>query len=180
MFGGTGRKLDIMSRHARQQPSAKFNTGKQLKIFRADFEAHLQAAQLRYVDYRLDIRDLPKSYLANSVKPRDILEEHFFRSPQIDSLIEADEMTALFILKQLFHRSLVHHMEYMSLEQAEQLAGRFADFFPSDASYFTNCEWDTTSGNIGWSNPITASLLDAGVACVGGGRMGYFWIEEDD
>jgi|HigsolmetaAR201D_1030396.scaffolds.fasta_scaffold05994_6 hypothetical protein len=98
-------------------------------------------------------------------------------------LREVQRVEARTIVASLLHRDMAYKAEIMSTEEAESLADRFLEQFPSDKTRFlTNLGRSKDQGldfDTSW-NPLTSATFDAGVICISERIAGCFWAEDED
>jgi hypothetical protein len=99
------------------------------------------------------------------------------------ALREIGTAEARAIVASLLHRDMAYKAEIMSMEEAESLADRFMQRFPSGKTRFlTNLEQlkDRSLAFDTGCNPLTNATFDAGVIGISERIAGCFWAEDED
>lgn len=99
--------------------------------------------------------------------------------------LEISAADALAIATTLLHRDLAYRSDIMPLAIASELATQLFDPVPEPHVYFTNGEWTIDDDESGlatlhsWT-PISKSSFDSGIVCLGDGRAGVLWVQDED
>ena len=87
------------------------------------------------------------------------------------------------VLEGLVERDLAYRARRPGSVSAASTAEEFLGMFPgSEARFFTNGEMGLTHalGKTGAWSPLTRATFDTGVVAIDRGRLGVFWVEDED
>lgn len=94
---------------------------------------------------------------------------------------EVDLASAKKILMRILYKDLAYDQELMPLADAQTLADQVIDLCGSNASFYTNGDYDLEENkqSVEWT-PITNATFDTGVIFVGESQIGLLWVEDED
>jgi hypothetical protein len=123
-----------------------------------------------------------------ALDPSLALEDALERGAQFAGLLgppehEISEEEARSVLAGVMERDLAYRAPRAGAASAASTAAAFLALFRGpDARFFTNGELGLTHslGKTGGWDPLTRATFDTGVVALEKGRLGVFWVEDED